>query len=382
MSEQDADFFSAFAIPWTPEPWDRIYSRETKKGPVARKVVSDDTNDPHFRRDWLNWSWEDFDFVIVEFSGGKDSVAMVLFLLDAGCPREKIELWHEDVDGGVPFMDWPVTAAYVRAFAAYFKLPLLTHERRGGLRGEMLKNNVPSQPIIIEIPSRTGPKKVELTAPAAVGTRMMWPSKGKLETRWCSGYIKIDVARRVFTTDPRFTRTKGERPPRILHLSGERRAESTNRTTYAQVEGDSVSGVTVRFCVRWRPILHLKHHEVWDLMKKHHVQPHPAYEMGFGRCSCFGCIYNEAEEWATMADIAPERFAAISAMERRLKHTVTDKMSVVEQAALGESMATPAAKAKWADIAMGRRPFTTEMIYRKNWVIPPGHLRGNKGGGE
>ena len=52
-----------------------------------------------------------YDHVIVAFSGGKDSVACLLHLLDLGVPREKIELWHHDVDGreGSDLMDWPVT---------------------------------------------------------------------------------------------------------------------------------------------------------------------------------------------------------------------------------------------------------------------------------
>ncbi len=40
-----------------------------------------------------------YDHVIVAFSGGKDSLACLLHLLDLGVPRERIGLWHHDVDG-------------------------------------------------------------------------------------------------------------------------------------------------------------------------------------------------------------------------------------------------------------------------------------------
>ena len=40
-----------------------------------------------------------YDYIITAFSGGKDSVACVLSLLDAGAPRERMELWHHEVDG-------------------------------------------------------------------------------------------------------------------------------------------------------------------------------------------------------------------------------------------------------------------------------------------
>lgn len=50
-----------------------------------------------------------YDVVIVAFSGGKDSLACLLHLLELGVPRSKIELWHHDVDGreGSTLMDWP-----------------------------------------------------------------------------------------------------------------------------------------------------------------------------------------------------------------------------------------------------------------------------------
>ena len=38
--------------------------------------------------------------VIIAFSGGKDSVAMVLYtLFELKIPKERIELWHHDIDG-------------------------------------------------------------------------------------------------------------------------------------------------------------------------------------------------------------------------------------------------------------------------------------------
>ena len=41
----------------------------------------------------------DYDKYVVTFSGGKDSTALVLYLLSIGVPPHKIELWHHEIDG-------------------------------------------------------------------------------------------------------------------------------------------------------------------------------------------------------------------------------------------------------------------------------------------
>ena len=51
-----------------------------------------------------------YDKYIVSFSGGKDSTALLLFLLDNGVSKDKIELWHQEIDGrGRSLLDWEVT---------------------------------------------------------------------------------------------------------------------------------------------------------------------------------------------------------------------------------------------------------------------------------
>jgi hypothetical protein len=56
---------------------------------------------------------EEYDLIIVLLSGGKDSVAAFYRLVELGVPKDKIECWHHDIDGGHPSrrMDWPVTQA-------------------------------------------------------------------------------------------------------------------------------------------------------------------------------------------------------------------------------------------------------------------------------
>ena len=45
---------------------------------------------------------ESYDFIIVAFSGGKDSLACLLHLMEKLHPvwPHTVELWHHDIDGG------------------------------------------------------------------------------------------------------------------------------------------------------------------------------------------------------------------------------------------------------------------------------------------
>src|SRR5262245_5653873 len=89
----------------------------------------------------LGW----YDYCLVSFSGGKDSVALALSLRKQGVPASRIVLMHQHVDGepGVdqPFMDWPSTESYCRAFAQATGMRLLFQWRHGGFHREMLKEN-------------------------------------------------------------------------------------------------------------------------------------------------------------------------------------------------------------------------------------------------
>jgi 3'-phosphoadenosine 5'-phosphosulfate sulfotransferase (PAPS reductase)/FAD synthetase len=252
----------------------------------------------------------EYDHIIVSFSGGKDSTALVLRLLDLGVPLERIELWHESVDG-LPgdqrFMDWPCTEGYVSAFAEALGVPLMRQAKVGGFRGELLREGVPTAPTVLELPDGEAMTRGGAGNP---GTRLKFPAKAAdLRVRWCSAVLKIDPARKAFANDPRFQNAK------TLFLTGERRQESGARSRYAEAEAYSYAPSKGRRVDQWRAILSWAEEQVWEIISRYRIRPHPAYYLGWGRLSCLSCIFGNEDQWASVVQISPGTAGQIAELE-------------------------------------------------------------------
>ena len=106
---------------------------------------------------------QSYDAIVVAFSGGKDSLACVLHLLDLlNGDTSRVELWHHLVDGdrSEALWDWPVTSSYCQAVAKALDLPLYFSWRDGGFEREMLRDHQPTGAIVTQLPggaiTRTG----------------------------------------------------------------------------------------------------------------------------------------------------------------------------------------------------------------------------------
>jgi 3'-phosphoadenosine 5'-phosphosulfate sulfotransferase (PAPS reductase)/FAD synthetase len=252
---------------------------------------------------------------IIAFSGGKDSIAMVLKALDMGIPKERIELWHHDIDGeGEDLFDWKCTKSYCIAFAKAFGVKILFSYRKGGIVREIYKNNELSQPVFFQ--KEMGGEFFTWTPkdnPEFYNTRLKFPSVGAdLQTRWCSYQVKIDVMQKAITHSERFDNAN------IVIMTGERRDESKNRGKYAEIEKYRGASSTRRAIV-WRSIIDWSERDVWDAIERYKVQPHPCYELGWGRCSCQLCIFSSANTWASIEEINKRKVARIAEIEKDLK---------------------------------------------------------------
>lgn len=276
---------------------------------------------------------DSYQTIIVAFSGGKDSLACLLHLLDLGVPRDKIELWHHDVDGreGSTLMDWPCTRDYCRKLAQAFGVPIYFSWKVGGIEREMLRDGVPTAPTKFETPE--GLRCAGGSGP--IGTRLKYPQvSADLKVRWCSPYVKIDVGSTAIRQQMRFS----GHGTRTLVISGERAEESSSRARYKRFESDRTdlrNGRIPRHVDRWRPVHGWSEREVWAIIERYRVNPHPAYKLGWGRVSCAACIFGSPNQWASLRAINPQQFNRIAGYEERFGVTIKRRLNVIQTADQG-----------------------------------------------
>lgn len=332
-----------------------------------------------------------YDLIIVAFSGGKDSLACVLHLLDLGIPRSKMELWHHEVDGreGSTLMDWPCTRGYSQAVADHLRIPLLFSWRAGGIEREMLRNASATAAVKFETSPGSAVTEVGGDGPTHNKrgdpyVRRLFPQTSPdLAVRWCSAVVKIDVAARVFGNDPRLNRGTLQKPQQFLIVTGERREEgkvnkqgvATGRAAYDEFEEYRASS-RKRRVDQWRPVIDYPEAAVWDLMRKHGIVPHPAYRLGFGRVSCSVCIFGTDAQWAAIEEILPEQLVKIGRYEDEFGKTIArDGRNVRDRAQNGTSLIPAAADRDLIAIAQGRLPMYPVYVDPSEWQMPAGAFK-------
>ena len=383
---------------------------------------------------------ENYDLIVVLLSGGKDSVACFYKLLELGVPKEKIELWHHDIDGGHPSrrMDWRCTQNYVKALAEAEGVELRVSYRVNGFFGELYRIGA-SEPIEWIEPDTQEVKQCKLSPNylkcqklkeqateemeallKKYGYRMKFPAKtADLSRRWCSAYLKICVADAVVSNLDRLgeleklggkrlkfpakggthqgrwcsgslkaavqdsvtsslEKTRADR--KILIVSGERRGESAGRSKYNEMElhrtnAEKRSHRTVH---QWRAVIDYSEKDIWEVLKRHKVNPHPCYRIGWNRCSCAMCIFSTPSLFAGIREIYPAEYEALKQDERILGFTLDNKKCLDDFVGKAESCVYWKDRAAVRAIQTGK--FSARDVYVKDWKYPAGAFHGAEGG--
>lgn len=383
---------------------------------------------------------EDYDHIIVLFSGGKDSAAAYFRLMELGVPKERIELWHHSIDGGHPDrrMDWPVTENYVRSFAEAEGVKLRISSRINGFWGEVYRigasypieyedddghikicplseKQLKSERLRTQILSEMEPELTDQLK--EFGCRMKFPAKsGDLSRRWCSAYLKVDVAKSVICNlkalgivgkfpakggiasgrycSPQLKREVGDGVLRnleslhaahqntnILVVSGERRGESAGRAKYNEMEFHRTNATARahRLVHQWRAVIDYSERDVWEVLRRHRIVPHPCYSCGWNRCSCMMCIFSLPSQWAGIRELFPTEYEKVCQDEIRLGFTLDSKKNLDAYVGDSKSCVFHGNPKALHQLITGK--FTTDDIYcSKTWDFPAGAFHGSEGG--
>ena len=155
------------------------------------------------------------------------------------------------------------------------------------------------------------------------GKRHKFPAKsGTHQGRWCSGNLKAAVQDSVTSN---LKKTKSN--VKVLVVSGERRGESPGRSKYNEMEihRTNATAKANRLVHQWRPVIDYSEKDVWEVLKRHRINPHPCYRAGWNRCSCAMCIFSTPSLFAGIRELYPEDYALLKRDEQILGFTLDNK---------------------------------------------------------
>ena len=209
------------------------------------------------------------------------------------------------------------------------------------------------------------------------GKRQKFPAKGGThQGRWCSGNLKAAVQDSVTSN-----LDKTSKNVKILVVSGERRGESAGRSKYNEMEihRTNAEKLAKRTVHQWRPVIDYSEKDVWEVLKRHKVNPHPCYRAGWNRCSCAMCIFSTPTLFAGIKELYPEEYEALVQDEKILGFTLDNKCDL--NTFVGDAKSCVVHKDHDAVQSLLTGQYTPEQIYVKGeWNYPAGAFHGAAGG--
>jgi len=118
---------------------------------------------------------------------------------------------------------------------------------------------------------------------------------------------------------------------------------------------------------------------VWEVLKRHKVNPHPCYRAGWNRCSCAMCIFSTPKLFAGIRELYPQEYALLKQDERILGFTLDNKCDLDTFVGNARSCVHHEDKQALRSLVTGK--FTVNDVYVKDvWMYPAGAFHGAEGG--
>ena len=209
------------------------------------------------------------------------------------------------------------------------------------------------------------------------GKCQKFPAKGSIGNgRWCSAQLKREVADSVIRN-----LEKDRSDVKVLVVSGERRGESAGRSKYNEMEihRTNATAKAHRLVHQWRPVIDYSEKDVWEVLKRHKVNPHPCYRAGWNRCSCAMCIFSTPPLFAEIRELYPEDYELLKQDERILGFTLDNKSDLDTFVGAAKSCVYHGDEAAIHSLVTGE--FGVDDIYvTGDWMYPAGAFHGAEGG--
>jgi 3'-phosphoadenosine 5'-phosphosulfate sulfotransferase (PAPS reductase)/FAD synthetase len=251
-----------------------------------------------------------YDLIVVNSSAGKDSQAMLDYVVElAGdALRDRIIVVHADLGR----VEWKGTRELAEKQAAHY-----------GVRFEVVKRE---QNDLLD----------------HVAARGKWPSS---DARYCTSDHKRGPISTLFTRAVR--ELELGRPVRILNCLGMRAQESSVRAKLPVFERNERNTNGRRVVDNWLPIHAWTAAQVWQRIRASGVAHHYAYDLGMPRLSCCFCIFAPEAALLLAGKHNPELLAAYVETERKIGHSFKKGFTITSVAEKLAAGVEPAPVVDW-----------------------------------
>lgn len=244
---------------------------------------------------------------VVSFSGGKDSLAVLLLALDR-VPRDRLRVlfidtgnehastyaYLDELESDLGIVIERRSADFKDDFAAR-RMRIARDERKGrDSKGRRVRWSNRSKRRALAVLQPTGNPFLDMCL--LQGT---FPSN---RSRFCTKYLKRDVSASLLLD------LLEDKTP-VVVWQGTKRADSDKRANILKSQRHSRQ---IRF---FRPVVDWTDAEVFEFINKRGTKLNPLYGSGFSRVSCAPCIYSRKAEITMLANTHPEVIARLREWE-------------------------------------------------------------------